>query len=313
MKTGKVKLLLTLDWPSLIEVAGKADGYETVITTDKQEILEHIADTEVAAIVELDAEYLSVAKKLRWIQVFTGGVEGYLVPELCHSDIKLSSLKGMFGSVAAEHTLAHMFAFARKLNYDLLRRSSRNYDVYEEATELAGKTLGIIGLGNIGRALAQKANCLGMRVIGLARSQRDCPDGVEKLYEKNQILELVGQSDYLAVAVPNTAQTKGMVGEDILKAMKPSAYLIDISGRAAVYDLDAVTKALEEESIAGASFQVKMPEDSVLWDMDNFIYAFHRTTSKEMLDRIAGVFAENLRRYLNDQPLLGLVDKKLGY
>lgn len=206
-----------------------------------------------------------------------------------------------------------MFAFARKLNYDLLRRSSRNYDVYEEGTELAGKTLGIIGLGDIGRALAQKANCLGMRVIGLSRSQRDCPDGVEKLYGKNQILELVRESDYLAVAVPNTAETKGMVGEDILKAMKPSAYLIDISGRAVVYDFEAVTKALEEKRIAGASFQVKLPEDSVLWDMENFIYAFHRTTSKEMLDRIAGVFAENLRRYLNDQPLLGLVDKKLGY
>ena len=104
-----------------------------------------------------------------------------------------------------------------------------------------------------------------------------------------------------------------MIGETELRAMKKTAYLVDVSGRSVLYDLDALIRALREGWIAGASLQMEPPPDSPLWDLDNLLISFHRATSQEQYDRFIELFCENLRRYRQGQPLLGLVDKVAGY
>jgi phosphoglycerate dehydrogenase-like enzyme len=152
-----------------------------------------------------------------------------------------------------------------------------------------------------------------MRVIGLARRSRPCPDYLDEVLMPGQLSRLLRGSDFVIVAVPNTPQTRGLIGENELRCMKETAYLIDVSGRPVLYDLDALMRALEEDWIAGASLQIQPPSDSPLWDLDNLLISFHRATSREQYDRFVEIFCENVRRYRLGQPLLGLVDKTAGY
>ena len=125
---------------------------------------------------------------------------------------------------------------------------------------------------------------------------------------------LLRESDFVAVAVPNTATTRGIIGAAELNLMKPSAYLIDISGRDVLYDLDALADALYEQRIAGASLQMGIPpDDSRLWELDRFHLSFHRATSSEENSRWIELFTENIRRFQAGDSLLSLVDKHAGY
>ena len=313
MTDGPVKLLLNIDWPQLLEAARTIPNVEPVMATENEDVLREIADADAAGVGLFDAEMLAAGKRLRWVHAFSGGVGGFLFPQMLASPVLLTSSKGTFHIVAAEHAIGHMLLFTRRIYHSLLRKASRDYGEYDDGTELAGKTLGIIGLGSMGRELARKAGCLEMKVIGLARRPEIPAPGVEHVYGPGQLAQMLPQCDFVGVAVPATPQTKGMIGRAELEAMRPSAYLIDLSGRDAIYDLDALCDALRDKSIAGASLQVRPPEDSPLWDMDNYIYSFTRTTSDECIQRVIDLFRENLSRFVSGRDLLSVVDKELGY
>ncbi len=226
-------------------------------------------------------------------------------------------MKGCFDITSAEHGLAMMLMISRRFYYDLSKRPTRRFDDYQmdKQTELRGKTLGIIGLGGMGKSLATLAQCMGMKVVGLARNPQKNYSGIDQVFKTGQLKDLLKVSDFVALCVPVTDDTSGMIKTDELWAMKSTAYLIDVSGREELYDFPSLQNALGEGWIGGAyiQFGIPPPTNSPFWRFDNFHCSYHRTTSQEQYERYLDRICENLTRLINGQPLLGEVDKLKGY
>lgn len=309
------KLKVVFNWTpprGLDELRANFPEIEFIVAEEQADAIAQLRDADAACVGAFDAEQLAAGSKLRWIHVMAAGVENSLFPELRASTVPVTCLKGCFATPAAEHAMAMILAFARRLDYDIRRRPHRTFEI-GEPEELAGKTLGIIGLGSMGRAIAAKARCFEMRTLGFTRRSQPEPGTVDEFLPGDQLHQLLARSDYVVVNVPLTSATHGFINEQALRAMKPSAYLIDMSGRPAIYDLDALTRALNEGWIAGANLQMVPDPDSALWDVEKLVLTLHRTTSREQFDRCMAFFAENLRRFKNGEPLQGVVDKEAGY
>ena len=308
-----LQVVATFDASGVADALADVPGVRLAAVGDAEDVAPHLPTADVLLVGDFDASMLARAERLRWVHAASGGVEKFLFPAFLASPIPFSCSKGVFDTPGAEHALASMLGFARNLIYDVQHRATRDY-VYGSPTELRGKTLGIAGIGRIGRELARLAQAFGMRVIALRRSDAGDHPHVDEMLTPDSLPRLLRESDYVAVAVPNTPETRGLIGAAELALMKPSAYLIDVSGRDVIYDLDALAVALREGRLAGASLQIAPPpDDSPLWDIDTFHLSFHRATSSEEERRWLDLFAENLRRFQAGEPLLSLVDKHAGY
>jgi phosphoglycerate dehydrogenase-like enzyme len=316
--TKRLKVLMTCDAPELAAFGGQIAEADFLATSDRAAMLREVPDAQIVCIGDWDAELLAAAHSVRWIHAMCGGVSHYLFPEMRRHPAPLTCCKGTFDVAGAEHGLALMLLFTRGLLEDLRRTATQGehhaYDLFGQG-ELCGKTLGILGLGGMGTALATRARCLGMRVIATRRRPGPTPVQVDELLSADRRHDLLRQSDFVAVAVPLTPQTKGLIGAAELQAMKSTAFLIDLSGRDAIFDLDAVARALREGWIAGGAIQLQgpPPHDSPLRGLTNFLYVRQRAVSREQYDRMVEQFRENMQRYRRGAPLVGVVDKELGY
>ena len=298
---------------------------ELVFAHNSDEALEQIVDADVVLVGPWDARMLRAAQRLRWVHADHGGVEGNLFSEFVESRVLFSSLKPIFGIAGAETALGAMLMFSRRLNYILKPppgpdwMDSRDHVLLPQ--DLSGRTVGIVGMGHMGRALAQRASCLGLRVLAIARNDRPAPDGVDRMFARSRLDDLLGEADYVVVSVPNTEETRGTVGESFLRAMKETAFLIDLSGRPPIYDYAAIVRAIQERWIAGVCMQPSgyspdqgmPPADSEFWRRDNVVVTPCRVTSVEMHELSLDLFFGNLRRLQAGERLEGLVDKRAGY
>jgi phosphoglycerate dehydrogenase-like enzyme len=314
MSIQSTRVLITCDLEELAPAAAAVPGVEVAAALDRTAILDQIGEAEVLCLAGFDAEMFRAAKKLKWVQAMLGGVEKVLFPELVQSEIPLTCIKECFGVPGAEHAMAAMLAVSSRLNEYAWLRSKRKLE-WRLPRELHGKTIGIIGFGNIGRALGERARAFGMRVLAAARRPTGDVGPAHEVLAQDQLPRLLVESDFVVVAVPLTQSTRGLIGPAQLKAMKPSAWLIDISGRPAIVEQDAVIAALREKQIAGADLQfgTAPAADSPLWTMENLIISQYSANSEEEGRRSVELFVENLRRYRQNQPLIGLVDKRAGY
>ncbi len=312
-----IKILITWMAEDLDRISTCMDGIEVFATEDRDEMLTHIVDAEVAYVGYFDAEMLANANKLQWVHSDSAGAEGRLFPEFVESGIPLTCTKGCFDNPGAEHAMASILMFNYRMDSRVRQQAQHRCPEWVLPTELKSKTIGIIGLGGIGRAVARKARCFEMRVIGMTRQAHDPPHYVDELLLPDQLPQLLSESDFVVVCVPITPETEGLIGEAELRQMKKTAYLIDISGRDRLYDYPAVVRALRECWIAGADLDLQAnPElapDSLLWDLDNLIMSRSSANSAENYVLCTDRFIENLRRYRQGEPLLGLVDKSAGY
>jgi phosphoglycerate dehydrogenase-like enzyme len=212
--------------------------------------------------------------------------------------------------------VAMMLVFTKQLHKFMRYKFKAEWQPHTP-DELAGKTLGIIGLGSIGSETAKKAKCLGMKVIALKKHPDKKPDYVDKLIDSEGFDRLLRQSDFIVLTLPLTGETRHMVGEEQLRSMKPTAYVINM-GRGALIDTDALLKALKEGWIAGAGLDVfenePLTTDSELWKLDNVLITPHVAGASPYYDeRAVEVFCDNLKRYIEGKPLRNVVDKKAGY
>ena len=217
-----------------------------------------------------------------------------------------------------EVVLEMMLMFAKDAPACLQMKQAREWRRYKPKL-LRGQTVGILGLGNIGREIARLCGAFGMKVIGLRRSagpERPFPE-VDRVYPREQLHQLLAESDFVVLALPLTKETRGLIGEPELRSMKPSAFLINVA-RGAVVDEGALIRALEEKRIAGAGLDVfiqePLPPDSRFYELPNVIFSPH--ISGEMPDyesRATEIFCENLRRYIAGEPFLHEVDKVKEY
>jgi phosphoglycerate dehydrogenase-like enzyme len=266
----------------------------------------------------LPTEDLTRLPRLRWLQQTGAGADWLMsVPEAVQGDWILTNASGVHAIPIAEHILALMLTLSRRIHRYV--KAQRDHEWFRRGRlgELDGATLGVIGLGAIGEKTAEKARGLNMRVLGLRRDPARQSPHVDALFGPRELHKLLAEADWVVVCAALTPETRGLIGEPELRAMKPSAYLINIA-RGALVDEQALIRALEEGWIAGAGLDVferePLPDDSPLWDMRNVVLTPHFAgATPHYADRVTGIFVENLRRYQRGDPLLNVVDKQLAY
>lgn len=287
-------------------------------------IEQEIPDAEIIVAWSLRPEQFVLARKLRWTHSPAAAVHQLIFPDLVASDVVLTNARGVHGPVVAEHVIALIFALAKKIpeSVRLQQKHIWGQEVLwlerPRPREVAGATLGLIGLGSIGREVARLAAGLGMRVIAVRENpDKEKPAVVYAVYGFAEIDTLLQQSDYVVLAVPVTPATLGLMNAARITRMKPSACLINV-GRGPLLDESALSEVLKNHRIAGAALDVfeqePLPVDSPLWNLDNLLITPHSAGLTEKLwERHYALFSENLRRYLAHQPLLAVVDKAKGY
>jgi phosphoglycerate dehydrogenase-like enzyme len=290
---------------------------------DYKRVDEEILTAEIVLAWSVRPEQIKSARKLRWIHSPAAAVHQLIFPELVNSDIILTNAREVHGPVVAEHVIALIFALAKKIPQSVRFQLSRTWaqqQVWDEPphpTEVAGATLGLVGLGSIGREVVKRASALGMRVIAVREHPEKGSEGVQQVFSPAQLDDLLQQSDYVVLAAPVTSSTRHLIDASRLTRMKPGAFLINV-GRGPLVDDGALAEALRKKQIAGAALDVfskePLPSDSQLWDLPNLLITPHTAALTERLwERHYTLFTENLRRYLAREPLLGIVDKQKGY
>ncbi|MGB8013996.1 MAG: D-2-hydroxyacid dehydrogenase [Terriglobales bacterium] len=291
--------------------------------SDYKRVDEEIVDAEIVVSWSIRPEQIVAAKKMRWIHSPAAAVHQLMFPELIASDVVLTNAREVHGPVVAEHVIAMIFALAKKIPSSVRLQDKHIWgqqilwDELPRVREVAGATLGMVGLGSIGRPVVKSAKALGMKVIAVREHPEKGSDGADAVFGPAQIDEIFRQADYVVLAAPVTASTKAIANAERLALMKSGACLINV-GRGPLVDEPALCAALREKRIGGAALDVFPKEplaaNSPLWDVPNLLITPHTAALTDKLwERHYALFSENLRRYLNGEPLLAVVDKQKGY
>jgi phosphoglycerate dehydrogenase-like enzyme len=253
----------------------------------------------------------------RWLHSTGAGVERLLFPELVASDVVVTNSRGAHRVAMPEFVLMAMLAWTHHLPA-LIRAQSRREWIKPVPGEVAGKTLGLLGYGEIGRAVAARAGALGVRCLALRRNPGAAgPSGVERVYGPEAIGDFLGECDFVVNSLPLTAETRGLLDGRALRAMRPDAVLINLGRGPTVVEADLL-RALREGWIGGAVLDVfdvePLPPDSPFWALENVLITAHTSgNSAHYLERAVDIFCDNLKRFGAGEPLRNLVDKGLGY
>lgn len=288
-----------------------------VTVTDFEHAGEHIAATDILVAwgwTDIRPLYLA-APRLKWVHALSAGVENLTFPEIQASDTILTNSKGIHGIPVSEHVFAMMLAFTRGLNLLVRQQQAASWNRVP-TDEIHEKTIGIVGLGSIGREIAKKAKGMGMEVVA-TKQEMTTEIFVDKLYRPEQLHEMLAVSDFVVAALPLTDKTTGLFTLEEFRAMKPTAYFFNIARGAIVREADLVI-ALQLGVIRGAGLDVfehePLPADSPLWTMDNVIVTPHMAAiSPYYLDRAVKLFVDNLTRYTQNREMFNIIDKAKGY
>jgi phosphoglycerate dehydrogenase-like enzyme len=254
--------------------------------------------------------------RLRWVHVGSAGVDRVLFPELVASDVTLTNSRHVFDDALAEYTIGLMLALGKDLQTTFRHQLEHRWNQRESDT-LSGKVAVLVGVGPIARRTAQLAKAFGMSVRGIGRHARIGDPDFGAIGGPASVHAFFADADYVVMILPSTPETVGMIDAAALAALKPAARLINV-GRGVTLDQDALATALREGRLAGAALDVMTPEplpvDSPLWDVPNLIISPHMSGDRTGWQQdIARLFLSNLDRFRSGQPLLNVIDKKLGY
>lgn len=261
-------------------------------------------------------ENWAAASSLKWVHVSAAGVSQLLFDELIRSDVVYTNSRGVLSRAIAEFALGFVLDFAKDSQGSFRLQQQQRWQ-HRVTRKIQGQSALVVGTGSIGREIARLFGAVEMNVSGVGRSSRPGDDDFDWVYSSTDLTGVVHDYDYLVLAAPLTAATKGLVTADVLAAMKPSAHLINI-GRGELVSTAALTEALTLGLIAGAALDVvhpePLPEGHVLWDMENVIITSHMSGDTEVyLDDLGKLFVHNLRRFCSGEPLHNVVDKTLGF
>lgn len=278
---------------------------------------------------------LTKAPNLQWVQTHYAGVDSLQSSDLWGSDTLITTASGVHAANMAQYALTQILAWAHRVpnwfNYKQTKSWARNRWETFVPQELGGKTLGILGYGSIGRELARLAKPFGMKILVTKRDARQLketgyaapgqgdPEGTlpDRVYPSEATRSMVAECDFVVITLPLTERTHYLFDDELFKAMKQNAYLVNI-GRGAIINESALVRALRKNWLGGVGLDVfetePLPEDSPLWEMNNVIMTPHVSGFTPHYDeRATDIFAENMRRYLAGEPLLNLVNREEGY
>jgi D-2-hydroxyacid dehydrogenase (NADP+) len=275
-----------------------------------------LAQTEVIYGFAPPSKLIARAPRLRWINAISAGVDAFLIPDIIESPVLLTNSRGIHGVQVSETVFMMVLMLAKGAPSFLRQQAERKWQRAVPGV-LHLKTIGILGLGVIGREVARRARAFGMRVIAVEAKATGETDDVDSVFPPDRLTEVLSQSDYVVVTLPLTPETSKLIGEPELRAMKKTAYLVNVA-RGGIIDEDALSRALTGRWIAGAGLDVfttePLPQESPLWELPNVVITPHIAGDREDYHTLAAnLFCENLKRYLEGRELINLVDKRRGY
>jgi phosphoglycerate dehydrogenase-like enzyme len=284
----------------------------------KSELDVLLAEAEIIYGFRFPKNMIARAPRLKWVQVMSAGVDRFLDDELRQSSVIMANVSGIHATPISELVLELMLMFVKQAPLCFQLKKEKQWQRFMPAV-LRSKTVGILGLGNIGREVARLSKAFGMRVIATRRSASRVARAryVDILLTREQLPRLLSESDFVVLSLPFTSETNKLIGEKELRTMKPTAYLINIA-RGSIVDEEVLIRALDEHWIAGAGLDVfatePLPPDSRLWEFPNVIFSPHIAGGMEDYNiQATKLFCKNLRRYLSGKNLLNVIDKKKGY
>ena len=288
--------------------------------TELAERPELLDEAEVLLTLHTEPERIARAPALRWVQAYSAGIDRLLTEEiLARSDLCITNARGVHAQPIAEHVFGMMLMFVRRLDGALLQQQERIWKprrLYPTLRTLAGATLSVLGLGSIGRRIAEVGAAFGMRIAGSRRGGEALP-GIDRVYRPDQLFDLLSESDYVVNSLPLTRETRNLLGESAFAAMRRGSVLVNI-GRGASVDTDALVAALRSEHLGGALLDVTEPEplppDHALYTFSNVLISPHYAGAHPAYaEQLTTLFVNNLRRYMAGAPLENQVDKRAGY
>lgn len=286
--------------------AARATGIQNFQVWTPDDLRERLGEAHVLVVSGFwRNELLDHAPKLRFIQAIGAGVDQFARDELRRRGIRLASARGVNKNAVSEHAIAHILAFARHIHTGRDNQRNRLWrgmlsDLTLREDELGGKTLLILGLGDIGTRLAKLAKAFDMHVIGIKRNLATAGAAADEVYTPDKLLAVLPRADYVALTCPLTPETEGVIDAMALAAMKPSAYLINMA-RGRVVDEPALIAALQRGQLAGAgldcTWQEPLPPDSPLWTLDNVVLTPHTAgETRRYEENVIDILLENLTR-----------------
>jgi phosphoglycerate dehydrogenase-like enzyme len=320
MNQRKLVITYQIDQEHLQKIKDVIPDWQVIAVNDSTGSLAHIKDAEVIGgwKKEIEEYCLKEETPLRWIQNWGAGVDGLPLQDMKSKNILLTNASGVHAYPISETILALMLSLTRKIHTYVKNQGSKTWHHANMKLEMHEKTVGIIGIGAIGKETAKITKAFGMKVLGVRRSGQ--PDNhVDEMFTLDQLNEILPQCDYVVITLPLTSETRHLFGKEQFKLMKPSAFLINI-GRGEIIVEDELIEALRNQRIAGAGLDVfttePLSEDSPLWEFENIIITPHTSGSTEHYDKrvIEDIFIPNLRDYINGKkPALNIVDFEKGY
>lgn len=321
----------------LDRITAAAGPMAVVNAADEEHALRHMPNAD-AFFGKITPRLLAAAPGLRWVQSPTASLEHYLFPELAAHPCVLTNMRGLFSDVIADQVMGYVICFARNLHVYVLQAAAGRWapvggesarvgfaagpgtvnDIDRAHRHLADATLGVVGLGAIGREVARRAAAFGMRVVAVDPQPADRPPEVAALWPVVELPQLLEQSDFVVIAAPHTPQSAAMFRRSQFRQMKRDAYLINI-GRGALVVLDDLVAALEAGELAGAALDVfetePLPPDHALWKMPGRVILTPHVAGYS--PRIAGrhleVLLDNVGRFVRGESLRNVVDKDRWY
>jgi phosphoglycerate dehydrogenase-like enzyme len=306
----KIVAIAPPDFPALERLRSMPE-VELVAAKEAEALRGRFEGVEVVVLAPLYGAVLSELwlelKDVRWIQSLSAGVETLPFDLLRRSPIVLTNSRGLYADALGEWAIAAMLWFTKDLRRLARSQEARRWDPFF-VERLEGKSAGIIGLGGIGRAVARRAEAMGVRVTAVSRRRESGDPTVD---------EVIRESDFVVLATPLTPSTRGLMSRERLESMRSSAVLINLS-RGAVVDQAALVDLLRERRIRGAALDVfevePLPADDPLWSLDNVLLSPHSADhTSDAHDRVMTFFLENLARYRRGEPLENVVDKVEQY
>jgi phosphoglycerate dehydrogenase-like enzyme len=285
------------------------------------EVLAMCPEADVVFAGQITRQQLAAASRLRWVHSPAAGVGGMLFPEMVASPVVVTNSRGMSADTIAEHVLAVTLALFRRLPHAFRRQAAHEWAQDAIGAEgnrlIAGARVLVVGLGAIGGAVAHRLTLLGARVTGLRRRVAGPTHGEWTIAPASRLHDLLPAADVVVVAAPHTRETRGLIGRPELSLMSHDAILVNVS-RGQLVDEPALVDALRSGAIGGAALDVfveePLPPDSPFWTLPNVLITPHTSGFRpDHWDAATGLFAENLERFDQGQPLVNVVDKQAGY
>ena len=307
----------------LAELRAEFPSVDLVSVEDDDALPKALEDADAFVGWTFPREHFAVARRLRWVQSASAGIELNLFPEMMASDVVLTNGGGLHSVSIPEHTLALMLALARNIHRAVQLQGERRWERFGVigfaggVRELTGARVAILGAGPIGLSLAKLLAAFDMRIRFLRRRPDRPIEGAEAVVGPERLHELLGWADFVVLATPLTRETRHMIDREALAAMKSSAFLINVA-RGEVIDDDALVDALQRGAIAGAGLDAfveePLPSSSPYFDLDNVILTPHVSGyTPTYFAKVIELFRENLGRWVRGEPLKNVINKQLGY